>query len=91
MSGARDEIEGLASQVVADLMAEVEQMALRAVAKAVGGVQLQRAMSAALVRYSGEAHAKVASSEDAYLLHTRLAGRHQKKMARENGRTGRPL
>lgn len=63
------------------MASETDEEALNIVAKAVGDVPHQRAMAAALVRYAGNAYAQVTSHEDAFLLHTRLARRHQERMS----------
>lgn len=87
-AGSTEEIEDLATKAVSDA---IDEIAISAVAKAVSTVTLQRAMAAAVVRYAASALERLSSPEDAYLTLTRLAGRHQKRMAQRGGRNGRSV
>jgi hypothetical protein len=64
---------------------EIEEVAIALVAKACSEVPLQRAMAAAIMRHAGNALARLASADDAFLEHTKNARRHQERMTRVRG------
>ncbi|MES2724893.1 MAG: hypothetical protein V4656_17210 [Pseudomonadota bacterium] len=59
---------------------EIEDRAIALVAEACASVPTQRAMAAAIMRHAGNALARLASPDDAFLIHTQLARRHQVRM-----------
>lgn len=64
---------------------EIENAAIELVAQACASVPLQIAMAAAIARHAGNVLAKLTSAEDAFMLHTRLARRHQVRMSQVPG------
>lgn len=81
-SASQDEVDDL---VAAELEAAVDAVAIQAVARACSRVTLQRAVAAAFMRHGGNALARLATHEDAFHTHTRLARRHQIRMAQVPG------
>ena len=62
---------------------EINEKAVALVAEACGSTPLQRAMAAAIMRVAGNALARLASPEDAFMTHTRLARQHQLRMTQK--------
>lgn len=62
---------------------EINEKAVAVVSEACASVPQQRAMAAAIMRVAGNALERLASAEDAFMTHTRLARRHQERMTQK--------
>ncbi|MFD1189729.1 hypothetical protein [Phenylobacterium conjunctum] len=81
-SASQDEVEDI---VTAEVARVIDEIVLHSVARSCAAVTLQRAAAAAFIRHGGNALAKLASHEDAFLTHTKLARRHQERMSQVQG------